>query len=412
MKKSSIIWLFSGLLITQAVAPTSAFAEANSSDKKSVVKNVENKGFSEEIKKKRDALLRLDKEILSLEAEIKELNQSLKKEKELEKKKVELQEKEELLIERWEGFSNRLADWQIKGNPDMQFLEVLFGSKSFSDMISRAYTFQTLMTAEQEQIEQLQEATNELEKEKDELEKEVEELKQQKKLVEEKQEDVNAKRKKMENELKSLEKKEFERIQKELKEQEERKKRLLEEQVTNEQFNELRSLTKELGADMNSHFIRPATGRLTSPYGMRPNPFGGSGTEFHTGIDIANPIGTPIMATADGEVIKTVHSNQGYGNYIVLKHIINGKVFHSLYSHLSMVGVNVGENVKQGEVVGLMGSTGRSTGSHLHFEIQDENRQHMNPDLLLDKGEKKEKKEKKDDDDKASKDKKSKKSGS
>lgn len=405
MKKQSITWLLSGLLVTQLVAPTGAFAESNSNKtEKTVVKEEKKKGFSEAIKKKRDELLKLDKEILSLESEIKDLNKSLKKEDELNKKKQELKEKEELLKERWEAYSGKLATWQIKGTPDMQFLEVLFGSKSFSDMISRAYTFQTLMEAEQEQITALEDATKQLLEDKDALEAEVKKLKEQKKDALSKQKELDAKREKMEKELEKLQKDELARIQKEMKEQEERKKKLLEEQMTNTQFDELRTLTKELGAETESYFIQPAQGRFTSPYGVRPNPFGGSGTEFHTGIDIANPTGTPIIATAGGEVIKTVHSNAGYGNYIVLKHDINGKVFHSLYSHLSMIGVEMGETVKQGEVIGLMGSTGRSTGPHLHFEIQDENRQHMNPSLLLDKGEKKAtpkkekaKKEKKDD---------------
>lgn len=393
MKKSSMVWLFSGLLIAQSIAPTSAFAEANSSDKKSIVKKASSKGFSEQIKKKRDELLKLDKDILSLEAEIKDLNKSLKKEDELNRKKKELKEKEELLKKRWNDYSNNLATWQIKGTPDMQFLEVLFSSDSFSDMISRAYTFQTLMKAQEEQILQLQDETNSLVKEKEELEVEIEKLKKQKEEAVTKQKELDVKRKTMEKELEKLQKDELARIQKELKEQEERKKKLLEEQMTNSQFDELRSLTKEMGEEMDSYFIQPAQGRFTSPYGVRPNPFGGSGTEFHTGIDIANPTGTPILATAGGEVIKTVHSNAGYGNYVVLKHEINGKVFHSLYSHLSMIGVNVGERVTQGEVIGLMGSTGRSTGPHLHFEIQDANRQHMNPMHFLNKGEKKASKE-------------------
>lgn len=106
-------------------------------------------------------------------------------------------------------------------------------------------------------------------------------------------------------------------------------------------------------------------------YYMRPI-IGGKKTQGihgYNGIDIGAPTGTPILAAADGEVIvaRAGGWNGGYGNYIVIRHS-NGT--QTLYAHNSRNNVSVGDSVKQGEVIGLIGSTGKSTGSHVHFEIR------------------------------------------
>jgi murein DD-endopeptidase MepM/ murein hydrolase activator NlpD len=93
------------------------------------------------------------------------------------------------------------------------------------------------------------------------------------------------------------------------------------------------------------------------------------GIHGHNAVDLAAPIGTPILASADGQVIiaKTGGWNGGYGNYIVIRHS-NGT--QTLYAHSSKIIVSAGDVVKQGDVIGLVGSTGESTGPHLHFEIR------------------------------------------
>lgn len=106
-------------------------------------------------------------------------------------------------------------------------------------------------------------------------------------------------------------------------------------------------------------FIVPANGRLTSG-------FGGRWGRFHYGVDIANSVGTSVLAS-DGGVVVTANSNGGtYGKYINIDHQ-NGHV--TRYAHLSQIEVEVGEVVSQGQIIGLMGNTGRSTGPHLHFEV-------------------------------------------
>lgn len=130
-------------------------------------------------------------------------------------------------------------------------------------------------------------------------------------------------------------------------------------------------------------FLMPVQGRLTSPYGIRSNPTG-EGFEFHTGVDYANTTGTPILAAADAMVDRVVSGTTGYGRYVVLRHDMKGLTFYSLYAHLHTIDVKPGQIVKRGEKIGGLGSTGRSTGPHLHFEIQNGSRQNVNAQTLLD----------------------------
>ena len=118
--------------------------------------------------------------------------------------------------------------------------------------------------------------------------------------------------------------------------------------------------------------------RYTSGFGVRVNPFGGSG-EMHPGLDMAAPIGTPVYATADGYASRAEHSYGGYGNVIELQH---GKGIMTRYGHLSQILIHQGQRVHRGDMVGLMGSTGRSTGSHLHYEVRIDGRA-VNPTPFL-----------------------------
>lgn len=112
---------------------------------------------------------------------------------------------------------------------------------------------------------------------------------------------------------------------------------------------------------------------LTSKYGYRICPY--HGPETHSGVDLADSSGTPIYAVQSGVVI-TATSHSSYGNYIIVNH---GDVIHTLYAHLSSIKVNKGDKVGKGQLIGLMGSTGNSTGPHLHFEVRTaSNNQHQN----------------------------------
>lgn len=112
--------------------------------------------------------------------------------------------------------------------------------------------------------------------------------------------------------------------------------------------------------------IWPVEGETTDSFGYRGNPFGGGGSEFHPGQDISAPTGTPIVAPADGRVLEAGWKN-GYGQTVVIDH---GNGLTTRYGHLSKIEVSVGQELKRGEQLGLVGSTGRSTGPHLHYEVR------------------------------------------
>jgi murein DD-endopeptidase MepM/ murein hydrolase activator NlpD len=111
--------------------------------------------------------------------------------------------------------------------------------------------------------------------------------------------------------------------------------------------------------------IWPLYGLITSEFGWRSNPFGGSGSEVHDGVDIAAPYGTAIRATADGTVVQ-VGWNGTYGISVTLYHR-NG--IETLYGHMSRMAVAAGQTVKKGQVIGYEGLTGRTTGPHCHYQV-------------------------------------------
>ncbi len=105
--------------------------------------------------------------------------------------------------------------------------------------------------------------------------------------------------------------------------------------------------------------------RLTSGYGMRTHPVLG-GRRGHKGVDLAAPTGTPIYATADG-IISKAERFSSYGLYVSIEH---GAQIQTRFAHMSRIAVANGQRVKKGDVIGYVGSTGRSTGPHLHYEVR------------------------------------------
>ena len=110
--------------------------------------------------------------------------------------------------------------------------------------------------------------------------------------------------------------------------------------------------------------------RISSEYGWRKNPVSGV-NKLHAGIDFAAPAGTPIYAAASGYVQVAGWSSGGYGNYVIIYHgsMSDGNAYSTLYGHMKSVATSAGKYVKQGELIGYVGSTGNSTGNHLHLEV-------------------------------------------
>ena len=113
-------------------------------------------------------------------------------------------------------------------------------------------------------------------------------------------------------------------------------------------------------ASLGISFVEPVQGMLTSGFGVRRR-------DNHKGLDIANSMGTPIRAAASGTVTYAQYNSGGYGNLVIISH---GNGVQTYYGHCSKLYVKAGQTVSQGEVISAMGSTGISTGSHLHWEVR------------------------------------------
>ena len=122
----------------------------------------------------------------------------------------------------------------------------------------------------------------------------------------------------------------------------------------------------------------PHNGALTSQFGNRANPFSGKGAEDHGGLDIKGNTGDPVRATANGKVA-FAGVQGGYGNVVRVAH---GNGYETVFGHLSRIDVKTGDTIEAGSVVGLLGSTGRSTGPHLHYEVQ-RNGERLDPELYM-----------------------------
>lgn len=133
----------------------------------------------------------------------------------------------------------------------------------------------------------------------------------------------------------------------------------------------------DLKSDAHNSLIWPVSGTVTSEFGSRSDPINGTASS-HGGIDIAVNTGTPIAAVLSG-VVEKAETDPFYGNYILIKHSEN---FKTLYGHCSNLAATTGQEVHGGDIIAYSGSTGRSTGPHLHFEIRIGGKK-TDPRLLL-----------------------------
>lgn len=140
-----------------------------------------------------------------------------------------------------------------------------------------------------------------------------------------------------------------------------------------EEYNFLRSASFSSGFRKYPQFwqtntrpsLWPVDGRLRGQFGRRTDPFSGEGA-FHPGVDISAPVGTPVRAAADG-VVQHGEFAGGYGRLIVIDH---GNGFQTYYAHLSRFAVVAGQEIRRGELVGFVGTSGRATAPHLHYEVR------------------------------------------
>lgn len=306
---------------------------------------------------------------------------------------ADIEQLQKQIDERGEVLKERARAMQENGGK-VGYIDVLLGSSSFSDFIDRASAVNELVNADesiiadqkrdqeevkkkQDEVKEKLEAQTDRKNELEDLKADLNEKKSEKKVIlnkmEQRQAKLNRDRKKLEgeySEILNVSASVQRKLVAEQKKAVEKARKLAEAQAARA-AKSAKAAQSEFGSNVAAPkvtagtWMKPTTGRLTSGYAGRNI---GAGHEYHYGIDIANSSGTPIVAAADGVVFKASPLST-FGNVVMITHNIEGKTFTTVYAHMSRFATSSGKAVKKGEVIGYMGSTGRSTGPHLHFEM-------------------------------------------
>lgn len=279
----------------------------------------------------------------------------------------EIKEIKKDIVQRRDGLNKRLRAMYKNGS--VGYLDVLLGSNSLSEFLSNIDMIQKVYKADQDTLATLKKQEADLKDKQAELKVEKEEISVKIGESEEKQEKLQGDIDELQGKLEELNRQaeslndEIKKLQEEnRRKREEQRRRELEQQQQQENPDEPADIPDNFGGT----FIWPTTSTLiTSPFGYRIHPITGIYTG-HTGVDIGVGTGSPVYAAASGTVIISGWYG-GYGYAVVIDH---GGGVSTLYGHNSSLNVSVGQEVSQGEVVAYSGSTGNSTGPHLHFEVR------------------------------------------
>lgn len=326
----------------------------------------------------------LEEQISSLQEDIDSVDNVIQqKNSEIENKQAEIEQLTKLIDENDEQLKQRMK--AIYENGTTSYLEIIFESKGLSDFFTRISAVKDIMAHDKALIqsyvdakEGVQTAKQTVENEKSEKEEAKTLLVNKKGDLKEKQEEKNELVADLKNDISAIEKMEEEgEKQEELVKQELAKalaaqeaaekaaKAKAQQQTGNSSSSGTRTATP--ARQSSGAFLWPsaASTRVTSPYGSRIHPITGK-QKFHKGLDIGAPNGSDVLAAADGTVVTSGWNAGGYGNYITINH---GGGLVTLYGHNSKLLVSAGETVKKGQVIAKVGSTGNSTGPHIHFEV-------------------------------------------
>lgn len=354
-----------------------------------------------ETEQKSEEIPRIENEMKALNAEIREIdqktmetNQKIRNKAsdiELTKERIEelLEEiriLEQRIAERDELLKNRVRS-MYKNGGSVNYIEVVLGSRSFGDLVNRLQALSTIAQQDRNIIEAHHNDKMQVEYSKELMEEELIVLEDQLIELESLQAVLVQQRKEKDAVMGQLERQEGQlhaelmdleevdeilaaqekAMQAELKAWEERQRRLEEERKRQEELARQSGQTYSTPpVTTEGNFMRPATGRISSPYGPRWG-------SFHHGIDIGKGGRTedvPIVAAETGTVIRSYYSNS-YGNTVMISHNVDGRVITTLYAHMENRFVVDGQRVEKGQILGYMGNTGHSFGPHLHFEVHE-----------------------------------------
>lgn len=312
----------------------------------------------------------LEQQINVAQAQIENLAQQVTKYDELlALKQAELEENQAEEARQYELFCQRVRAMEEEGQ--VNYWAILFNATSFSDLLDRLIMVDEIMAYDNAVMESLQTIRQQVEADIAEMEEvksgisdAIAEQEQIKAALETRQAEVNKLISKI-----NAEQQEVEDAVAEL----EAMANSMDAEIAKKQA-ELKKELEAQGSTITSEkgYLWPLPGitNLSSLYAGRIDPFTGK-KATHSGIDVPASTGTKVLAAKSGVVITSGYNKGGYGNYVVISHSSDGDT--TLYAHLSARKVKVGQVVKQGDVIGLVGSTGRSTGPHLHYEIRENN---------------------------------------
>lgn len=330
--------------LEQKIKEQTALLKSKESEGQELLEQLEK--LEEEIKAKEQEIKRLESELQSAQARV---NQAA----------AELAQAEALQEKRINTFRQRLKD--IYENGQVSYLEVLLQSTSFSDFLVRMELLGKIAENDMRLVEEIKAERERIAAKKAALEAERDQLAKLKREADGER-SVLASRQAEKKQLLAQIEQEKKRVAQALDELE-----ALSRQIA-AKIRAIQTQNKRpLGPRGTSQLLWPLPGytSISSPFGWRIHPLLGT-QRFHTGVDIPAPLGTDVIAVEDGQVISAGYLG-AYGNYIVIDH---GGGLSSMYAHLSAILVREGQEVKRGQVIGRVGSTGWSTGPHLHFEIR------------------------------------------
>ena len=320
---------------------------------------------------------KLDNEIMAKEEEIENLNTELTNlNNEISELETKLNEEQAKYDEQYETLCTRLVAQYKMGNTS--YLDVLLNSKSLSDFISKYYIIGKIADYDTKLLDQIEEQKNTIETSK----KEVETKKSE---VSEKQAQVKTEEIKLTNDRTNKNKYVSQLTDEQKALQEQIDKYNDEMQALEKEIQEIaRQSTTTSGGGYTGGLLEwpcPVYSRISSYFGGRNSPGGGVGSTNHKGIDIAAAGGNKIVAAESGTVIKVSNTcthnygktpstrcgcGGGYGNYLMISH---GNGLVTLYAHCSTISVSVGQTVSRAQQIATVGTTGYSTGNHLHFGV-------------------------------------------
>lgn len=318
----------------------------------------------------------LDANLADIQAKITELkNMISEKEQEIEDKTKELEEAVAVQEAQYEAMKSRIKFMYEKG--DTLYLEMFFSAENFGDMLNKADYIEMLSAYDRKMLDEYVAQAEYVALCKEVLEEEKDVLEEAKKSVEAEEASLN--------ELIAAKEQEINVVSADIKTKEAA---IAEYEADiasqNETITALEKAVAEERAKLAAEQGRkydggvftwpaPSYTRISDEYGNRMHPTLGI-QKFHNGIDMAAPGGSPILAAYDGKVVAAAYSSS-MGNYIMIDH---GDSLYTIYMHASALYVSKGEEVSKGQKIAAVGSTGRSTGNHLHFSVR-KNGEYVNP---------------------------------